>query len=86
MKISYLLLIAAFLNLSFSGLSVKTDQKAKDQRPNIIVILADDLGYSDLGCYGGEIKTPNLDYLAENGLRFSQSIILHVAAQPGPHY
>ncbi|MCD7976034.1 MAG: arylsulfatase [Tannerellaceae bacterium] len=43
----------------------------KDSRPNIIVILADDLGYSDLGCYGGEIQTPNLDRLAENGVRFS---------------
>ncbi|MCD8193228.1 MAG: arylsulfatase [Tannerellaceae bacterium] len=43
----------------------------KDSRPNIIVILADDLGYSDLGCYGGEIETPNLDRLATNGLRFS---------------
>ena len=41
-------------------------------RPNIILIMADDLGYSDLGCYGSEIRTPNLDHLARNGLRFSQ--------------
>lgn len=40
--------------------------------PNIMIIMADDLGYSDLGCYGGEINTPNLDQLATNGLRFSQ--------------
>ena len=40
--------------------------------PNILVILADDLGYSDLGCYGGEIATPQLDALAANGLRFTQ--------------
>jgi arylsulfatase A-like enzyme len=42
------------------------------QKPNIIVILSDDMGFSDLGCYGSEIKTPNLDALAENGLRFTQ--------------
>ena len=42
------------------------------ERPNIIIILADDMGYSDIGCYGGEIKTPNLDTLAANGLRFTQ--------------
>ena len=41
----------------------------EDSRPNIIVIMADDLGFSDLGCYGGEIETPNLDYLAANGVR-----------------
>ena len=40
--------------------------------PNIVVIMVDDLGYSDIGCYGGEIDTPNLDALAANGLRFSQ--------------
>src|SRR5687768_7858374 len=42
------------------------------EKPNIVVILADDLGYSDIGCYGGEIATPNLDHLAANGLRFTQ--------------
>ncbi|OIN59952.1 arylsulfatase [Arsenicibacter rosenii] len=41
-------------------------------RPNIIVVMADDLGFSDLGCYGSEINTPNLDYLASNGLRYTQ--------------
>ena len=42
------------------------------ERPNILIILADDLGWSDLGCYGGEIRTPNLDSLARGGLRFTQ--------------
>ncbi len=41
------------------------------KRPNIILILADDMGYSDLGCYGSEIRTPNLDALAKSGLRFT---------------
>ncbi len=40
--------------------------------PNFLVIIVDDLGYSDLGCYGSEIDTPNLDMLAKNGLRFTQ--------------
>ena len=41
-------------------------------RPNIILIMSDDMGYSDLGCYGGEIDTPNLDSLAKGGVRFTQ--------------
>lgn len=48
-----------------------TAKPQKDKRPNVIIILADDLGFSDLGCYGGEIQTPNLDRLAANGLRFN---------------
>ena len=47
------------------------DQPAR-KKVNVVFILADDLGYSDLGCYGGEIQTPNLDRLAKNGLRYSQ--------------
>ena len=42
------------------------------KQPNIILIMADDMGYSDVGCYGGEIETPNIDRLALNGLRFRQ--------------
>ncbi len=45
---------------------------AANAKPNILLILADDLGYSDPGCYGGDIATPSLDSLAANGLRFTQ--------------
>jgi arylsulfatase len=44
----------------------------RDRKPNFLVILADDMGFSDAGCYGGEIETPNLDRLAADGLRFTQ--------------
>jgi arylsulfatase A-like enzyme len=47
-------------------------QKSKGQKPNIILIMADDMGYSDIGSYGGEINTPNLDRLATEGLRFKE--------------
>jgi arylsulfatase A-like enzyme len=47
-------------------------QGAEPARPNILIVLADDMGFSDAGCYGGEIATPNLDALARNGLRFTQ--------------
>jgi arylsulfatase A-like enzyme len=42
------------------------------ERPNIIIIMSDDMGYSDIGCYGGEINTPHLDSLAQEGVRFTQ--------------
>ncbi len=42
------------------------------ERPNVIIILVDDMGFSDIGAYGGEIKTPNIDLLAQGGVRFSQ--------------
>jgi len=50
----------------------KDQHPPKAKRPNIVVILADDMGFSDLGCYGGEIHTPNIDFLAYNGLRYTQ--------------
>lgn len=57
--------------ICFGNLPLKA-QKAQAQRPNILVILSDDMGYSDLGCFGSEINTPNLDRLANNGVRFTQ--------------
>lgn len=45
---------------------------SEDRDPNILLIVADDLGFSDLGCYGGEIETPNLDEMAENGVRLTR--------------
>ena len=50
-------------------------------KPNFVIILSDDMGYSDIGCYGGEIRTPNLDSLAKDGVRFSQ---FYNAARCGP--
>jgi arylsulfatase len=61
---------ASLLGIAAAG--IITANAAAAERPNILIILADDLGYSDIGCYGGEIETPNLDRLAKNGLRFSR--------------
>ena len=50
----------------------ESQAEGNSNRPNIIVVMADDMGFSDLGCYGGEIKTPTVDRLASDGVRFSQ--------------
>ena len=58
--------------LGLSTLLLSSWVTASAAKPNIIVILADDLGYSDIASYGSEISTPNLDQLAQEGLRFSR--------------
>ena len=45
---------------------------AEGKRPNIVLILCDDMGWSDIGCYGGEVQTPNIDRLAAEGMRFTR--------------
>src|SRR5690606_33197260 len=52
--------------------SCANSSATRTERPNIVVILADDMGCSDIGSYGGEIPPPNLDRLADSGLRFTQ--------------
>ena len=63
-------LLSFFLSLFFATSAAWS--KPNRTRPNFILIMVDDMGYSDLGCYGGEVKTPNIDKLAKNGLRFTQ--------------
>lgn len=58
--------------LSFGTTIRSVAAEAKPSKPNIVLILADDLGFSDIGCYGGEIATPNLDRLAAGGIRLTQ--------------
>lgn len=73
------LLLSLFLSACSTGLQERAERKSNtqqtkqnDQRPNILIIMADDMGFSDLGCFGSEIATPHLDSLAYNGLRFTQ--------------
>ncbi|HEY2146766.1 MAG TPA: sulfatase-like hydrolase/transferase, partial [Pirellulales bacterium] len=64
--------LIALLIFSLGATSALAGEEAKP-RPNVLIVLADDVGFSDLGCYGGEIRTPNLDRLAAGGLRFTQA-------------
>ncbi len=55
-----------------SAIGQTVSDRADSSKPNILLIMADDMGYSDAGCYGGDIDTPNLDTLSQGGLRFTQ--------------
>jgi len=72
MNSTFLHLLAISLLLAVVACDQQELNKLDETRPNIIIILADDMGFSDIGCYGGEIPTPAIDSLAANGLRFTQ--------------
>ena len=74
-----LLTIAVVMALAVGCTSVEPQQT--DVRPNVLLVLADDLGFTDIGAFGGEIRTPNLDALAEGGLRLTD---FHVGATCSP--
>ena len=67
--------------LCIAAALIACTQSKQDTRPNILLIVADDLGYADLGCYGGDIRTPSIDRLASNGLLFTQ---FHTAPSCAP--
>ena len=67
-RVAALVLLLAMVSLPVG----RVVEAEPESRPNIIVMMSDDMGWSDIGCFGGEINTPNLDRLAANGLRFTQ--------------
>src|SRR2546421_7066831 len=69
------------LSLTGAGAAASALRAAPSKKPNFLVVLADDMGFSDAGCYGGEIDTPNLDRLAAHGVRFTQG---YSTARCGP--
>jgi arylsulfatase A-like enzyme len=72
MKTVGLILLGSLFGVSCAFPAAGGDDVTPESRPNIVLVLADDLGYSDLGCYGGEVDTPNIDALAKGGVRFTQ--------------
>src|SRR5712691_5725009 len=70
-----------FLQSAAGGIAALSAAGRPARKPNFLIILADDMGYSDAGCYGGDIDTPNLDGLAANGLRYTQA---YSTARCGP--
>ena len=69
---TYKLTVTTLALTAITSTVAVTHAKPDTEHPHIVLILCDDMGFSDLSCYGGEIHTPNIDYLAEQGIRFSQ--------------
>ena len=65
-------LLITSLALVSVGQNAIATTPSDEKHPNVVLILCDDMGFSDLSCYGGEVRTPNINYLAEHGVRFSQ--------------
>jgi arylsulfatase A-like enzyme len=73
---------AALGTLACSGVACQRGPLPADERPNILLIYADDLGYGDLSCYGGDIPTPNIDSIAGSGIRFTSFYVTSPACTP----
>ena len=70
-----------FLQTAAVASTVAATGQAAAKKPNFVIVLADDMGFSDARCYGGDVDTPNLDRLASQGLRFTQ---FYSTARCGP--
>ena len=80
-KLSSLILISLLFSCKNDSPENVEKKSVTDSRPNILLVVVDDLGWTDLGCYGSEIKTPNVDKLAEDGVKFSD---FHVSVSCSP--
>ena len=69
---TYLLFAVLLAHLALIA-TASAETNSKSDRPNFVIVFCDDLGWSDVGCYGSEIETPNIDRLARNGVRFTQA-------------
>ena len=75
------MLLGALLVATAASSAASAATATTGKRPNIVLILGDDLGFSDMGCFGGEIKTPNLDSIAKVGVRCTQ-FYTHASCSP----
>jgi len=71
-KIPLVYIAVAFISITNNSIASAQITNETKKPPNIVLILTDDMGFSDIGCYGGEICTPNLDSIAASGIRFTQ--------------